>query len=266
MGDGMKRFEIQVDEKAYPSEIGHLMKGARLFDSSCSPAARVIFIDCEGGYFLKEASCGTLSKEAALAGFYASRGLTSKVVSYQTVGKKDYLLTERVPGEDATFSAYLENPKKLCEVLAESMQMLHAAEIQGCPVQDRMAEYFATVEERFRRGMFDPSIYGDFAGFKTADEAYRTVQESRYLFESDSLIHGDFCLPNIMLDDFTFSGFIDLGNGGVGDRHIDLFWCAWSLWYNLKTDRYTDYFFDAYGREKINKDILRAVYAAEAFG
>ncbi len=38
-------------------------------------------------------------------------------------------------------------------------------------------------------------------------------------------------------------GFIDLGNGGVGDRHIDLFWGAWTLFYNLKTDRHTERFF-----------------------
>ena len=264
--NGMKRMEIQVDHNAYPSEIGDWMKGAKLFDSSCSPTARVIFIDREGGYFLKEASRGTLDREASLAKFFESRGLTARVLHYQTVGEKDYLITERVPGEDATFSAYLDEPKKLCKVLAESMRMLHTAEVQGCPVENRMADYFATVEDRYCKGMFDPSIYSGGEGFKTAEEAFRMVQESRHLFESNTLIHGDFCLPNVMLDNFAFSGFIDLGNGGVGDRHIDLFWCAWSLWYNLRTDRYTDYFFDAYGREKINKDILRAVYAAEAFG
>lgn len=262
----MKRSEIQVDYDAYPREIGDFMKGAKLFDSSCSPTARVILIDREQGYFLKEAEKGALYQEALLAKFFASRRLTAKVLSYQTVGEKDYLLTERVCGEDATFSAYLKEPKRLCEVLAESMRMLHDAQIQGCPVQNRMQEYFATVEERYHKGMFDPSIYGKSNGFKTPEDAFRTVWEYKHLFESNTLIHGDFCLPNIMLDDFKFSGFIDLGNGGVGDRHIDLFWCVWSLWYNLKTDRYTDYFLDAYGKEKVKKDILRAVYAAEAFG
>ena len=266
MGDIVKRSEIQVDYDRYPCEIRNLMKGARLFDSSCSPAARVILIDREKGYFLKEAESGELAKEASLAKFYESLRLTSRVLFYQTVGEKDYLLTERVEGEDATFSAYLEEPKKLCEVLAESMRMLHAAEIQNCPVPNRMEDYFATVSERYHKGIFDPSIYGERNGFQTAEEAFKTVQESLHLFESHTLIHGDFCLPNIILDDFKFSGFIDLGNGGVGDRHVDLFWCVWSLWYNLKTDRYTDYFWDAYGRDKINKDVLRAVYAAEAFG
>lgn len=262
----MKRTLTLVDYESYPKEIADFLRGATLYDSSCSPVARVLFVDRDGGYFLKEASCGALAKEAKLARFFADLHLSSDLLCYCTDGNRDFLLTERVPGEDATFGAYLDNPKKLCEVLADSMRMLHAAEIRECPVPDRMKDYFATVDERYRKGFFDPSLYGEREGCKSAEEAWRTVQEAKRLFRSDTLIHGDFCLPNVILDHFRFSGFIDLGNGGVGDYHVDLFWCAWSLWYNLKSDRYTDRFFDAYGREKINRDILRAVYAAEAFG
>jgi kanamycin kinase len=80
------------------------------------------------------------------------------------------------------------------------------------------------------------------------------------------LLHGDFCLPNFIMKDWRLSGFIDLGAAGVGDRHIDLFWGAWTLNFNLKTDRYRDIFFDAYGRELISPDALRVIGAAEAFG
>ena len=266
VGDGMKRSVIDIDYNSYPQEIAEWLKDATLYDSSSSPEARVIFVEREQGFFVKEAPKGRLEKEASLAKFFESKGLTLKVLLYRTIGEKDYLVSERVPGEDATFSAYLEQPKKLCEVLADCMRTLHETSAVGCPVQDRMKDYFATVDERYHRGMFDPSLYGDNVGFKSAEEAFQTVQEYKSLFQSDTLIHGDFCLPNVMLDDFRFSGFIDLGNGGVGDRHVDLFWCAWSLWYNLKTDKYTNRLFDAYGRDRINTDVLRAVYAAEAFG
>ncbi len=266
MGDSVKRTLVSVDYEAYPKEIGDILKGASVYDSSSSRAARVLFVERDRGYFVKEAKSGALQKEAELAKFFAGLHLTSKVLLYRTEGEKDYLITERVQGEDATFAAYLEKPEKLCEVLAESMRMLHSADIRNCPVPDRMKDYLATVDEGYHTGRFDTSIYGDNKVFKTAKEAWQTVQEYKNLFHSDTLIHGDFCLPNVIFDNFGFSGFIDLGNGGVGDRHVDLFWCAWSLWYNLKTDKYTDRLFDAYGRDKINKDVLRAVYAAEAFG
>ena len=86
------------------------------------------------------------------------------------------------------------------------------------------------------------------------------------MLKSDTLIHGDYCLPNIMLDNWRFSGFIDLGNGGRGDRHIDIFWGAWTLEFNLKTDEYRQRFFDAYGRDLIDVEALRVVGAAETFG
>ena len=82
---------------------------------------------------------------------------------------------------------------------------------------------------------------------------------------TDTLLHGDYCLPNIMLDNWKPSGFIDVGRGGVGDRHIDLFWGAWTLNYNLKTDVYCRRFLDAYGRENYEPEMLRVVAAFEIF-
>ena len=91
-------------------------------------------------------------------------------------------------------------------------------------------------------------------------------QDGKKYLKNDTLIHGDYCLPNVMLDNWKFSGFIDLGNGGVGDRNIDIFWGVWTLFFNLHTEKYTDRFLDAYGRDKVNTELLRVVAAAEVFG
>ncbi len=40
----------------------------------------------------------------------------------------------------------------------------------------------------------------------------------------------------------------------------------WMLQYNLKTDQYRQRFIDGYGRESVEKDLLRVVAAAEVFG
>jgi kanamycin kinase len=69
-----------------------------------------------------------------------------------------------------------------------------------------------------------------------------------------------------MLEDWRFTGFIDVGNGGVGDRHVDLFWGAWTLCFNLGTDAYRARFLDAYGRDKAEEEKLRLIAAAEIFG
>ena len=105
--------------------------------------------------------------------------------------------------------------------------------------------------------------------FQVASFALITVAiilVGKHLLRADTLIHGDYCLPNVLLKDWRFSGFIDLGNSGVADRHIDLFWGAWTLGFNLKTDAYRSRFFDAYGRDRVSEDIIRVIAAAEVFG
>ncbi|MBQ8431352.1 MAG: aminoglycoside 3'-phosphotransferase [Clostridia bacterium] len=261
----MKRTLITPTLSEYPASFHPLMEGAPVYDSSCSPEARVIFIDREGGYYLKSAPKGTLEREAQLDRYFHGKGLGAEVLEYLS-GEKDWLLTARVEGEDCTHATYLEDPKRLCDLLAERLRALHELDPSDCPVRDRMETYLATAERNYREGNYDSSLFPDNWGYASAQEAWDVVAKNGHLFQNDTLLHGDYCLPNIMLKDWAFSGFIDLGNGGVGDRHVDLFWGAWTLNFNLKTDAYRERFFDAYGRDRVEEDMLRLVAAAEVFG
>ena len=261
----MKRTPITPDLSQYPCGFHALMEGAVLYDSSCSPEARVIFLDRDGGYYLKSAPKGTLEREALLTRYFHGKGLGTEVLEYLS-DERDWLLTARVEGEDCTHAAYLEDPRRLCDLLAERLRMLHELDFSDCPVRDRMGDYLATVERNYREGHYDIALFPDNWGYASAEEAFSVVEKNRHLFQNDTLLHGDYCLPNIMLKDWKFSGFIDLGNGGVGDRHVDLFWGAWTLNFNLGTDQYRDRFFDAYGRDRVQEDMLRLVAAAEVFG
>ena len=77
------------------------------------------------------------------------------------------------------------------------------------------------------------------------------ILDKKYILdkEYDTLIHGDFCLPNILVKDGKISGFIDLGDSGIGDPWRDYAWCIWSLEYNLKTDAYTGLLLEKLGIE-----------------
>ena len=79
-------------------------------------------------------------------------------------------------------------------------------------------------------------------------------------------MYDDYCLPNIMLDNWKISGFVDLVNAGVGDRHIDILWGIWTLKYNLGTEKYDSRFMYAYGRDIIDEEKLRRIAAMEMFG
>lgn len=260
----MKRTPIKINNNSIPAEFHSFLSGADVYDSSCSREARVYYIDRDGGYFLKSSPKGTLEREARMTEYFSSKGLAAKVLGYVST-EEDWLLTKRVEGEDGTFSEHLSDPARLCDGFAEILRTLHETDGTDCPVSNRTAEYLKTAERGYRAGLFDASIFPG-SELKNADSAWRYLSENAGYLKNDTLIHGDYCLPNVIFKDGNFSGFIDLGNSGMGDRHIDLFWGAWTLWYNLKTADLTERFFDAYGRDKVEKDILKIVASAEVFG
>ena len=262
---GMERKLINVDIGSVPEYIRPLLENATVYDSSCSRAAKVIFIDKDDGYYLKCSEKGSLKKEAAMAEYFYGKGLGARVVEYFSSDGKDWLLTERVPGEDCTYAEYLDDPKRLCDLTATLLRELHETDHLLCPI-DHTSEYIGTVEQNYREGRYDVSLFPDNWGYASAEEAFKVFEKNKCFLQSDTLLHGDYCLPNIMLNNWRFSGYIDLGNGGVGDRHVDLFWGAWSLNFNLKTDKYRERFFDAYGRDRVNEEMLRVIAAAEVFG
>lgn len=261
----MKRREININELDFPSEIQGILSNSLVFDSSCSRQARVFFIDKEQGFYLKKSGKGTLENEAVMDAYFHKKGLSAKVVSYIS-DEYDWLLTERVPGEDCIFEKYLSDPLRLTDTIAMKLRELHETDFSDCPIQNRNDSYIKTAYDNYASGAYDNDSFPDSFGYKNAEDAMKVIEENKHRLKSDVLLHGDYCLPNIMLNDWQFSGFIDLGNGGVGDRHIDLFWGAWTLNFNLHTEKYRERFFDAYGRDKIQPDMLDVIAAFEVFG
>ena len=261
----MKKTLIQKIPLELPCEIRRLTEGARIFDSSCSPEARVYFIDRDGGYYLKNAEAGALKREAEMTGYFHKKGLGTEVLSY-ILGESDLLLTRAVKGEDCTHEAYKSDPKRLCDILAERLRALHELDCSDCPVRDKMGEYIALAEANYKADSYNKEHFPDSFGYSSGEEAFIKLSMGKGLLKNEVLIHGDYCMPNVMLDGWSFAGFIDLDRAGIGDRHVDLFWGRWSLGFNLGTYEYSDRFFDAYGRDKIDDEILKIVAAAEVFG
>ncbi len=259
----MKRTRIDINFKDFPEEFHPFLERAIVYDSSCSPEARVYFLDVDGGLYLKTSTRGSLKKEALMDDFFFKKGLGGPEVVKYSSGEMDFLLTACVKGEDCTHTDYLAEPRRLCDLLATKLRELHETDFSGCPIMNHTENYLATAEKNYRAGQCDISFFDEKS---TPDGAWRVLQEKKGLLKNDTLLHGDFCLPNIMLDNWRFSGFIDLGNGGVGDRHVDLYWGAWTLKFNLGTDEYRQRFFDAYGRDKVDEDVVRIISAAEVFG
>lgn len=256
----MKRTLIRPDLKQIPAQFHHLFEHADVYDSSSSEDARVFYINKDQGYFLKTATSGSLARETKMTRFFHDKGLAAEVLEYFSANQ-DWLLTTQVIGDDCIHSKYLSEPKRLCDTLAELLHRLHQESGEGCPVTDYTEQYLKTAEQNYKSGFFNPK-----RGIDSPQAAWEAVENGKHLLKADTLIHGDYCLPNIILNNWMFSGFIDVDHGGIGDRHVDIYWALWSLNYNLKTPHYSERFVDVYGRDLVDPEILRLISAIECFG
>ena len=156
--------------------------------------------------------------------------------------------------------------EKLCDTAAVQLRRLHEIRADDCPVKDRLDSYRALVLSGHEHGKYEPDLFRGLWEFASREEAWQTAQRGLPCLKKEVLIHGDYCLPNIILDNWRFSGFIDVGAGGISDRHIDILWGIWTLKYNLGTVRWTERFMDAYGRDRIDRELLRCIAAMEMIG
>jgi len=156
----MKRKQLKEIDVPIPTEFQPLLNRATVFDSSCSPEARVWMIDRDGGYYLKRGARGSLEAEARMTRYFHQKGLGTEVLSYLS-GDYDWLLTARVVGEDCTHADYLADPRRLCDTIAERLRALHETDFSDCPIADRMSGYCATVEENYRTENYDKSAFPD---------------------------------------------------------------------------------------------------------
>ena len=260
----MQRRLTKLNPMDIPKALRPYLDGATVYDSSCSKVAQVYFLDKWEGFYLKKAPKGSLTKEAAMTAFFHQKCLAPEVLLYDS-GDFDWMLTRKALGEDCTDPMYIADPQRLCDLTAQLLRQLHETDFTGCPV-NRTADYLATARENFQNQRYDINLFPDNWGYATPEEAWAEIEKNSGALTADTLLHGDYCLPNIMLENWQFSSFIDLDTAGIGDKHVDLFWGMWSLQFNLKTDRYQERFLDAYGRDGIDPDKFRTIAAIEVFG
>ena len=146
-----------------------------------------------------------------------------EVAAHEIRDGKDWLLMTRIRGKMLSDSSVMENTGLLLDCMAEALHALWAVPVSECPF-DR-TDCPARAEQAFRSGRFDPSntepeTFGP-DGFESPQALVDWLKTHQPPCDR-VLSHGDFCLPNLFTDGRRFTGFIDVGDTGIGDRWMDL--------------------------------------------
>ena len=186
-----------------------------------------------------------------------------------------WTLMTRLPGEMACAAAWRIDPNRLVQELAKAMRSLWDIDVSDCPVEQSPDAKLMRARKIVEAGqvdmtLVDPDTFGE-GGFSSPAELLCWLEENKPPF-SPVLTHGDFCLPNVFLDNWQLTGFLDLGRSGAGDRYTDIAICWRSLRDNFGGHYgeavpgfHPDALFDALGIEKDEEKLRYYLLMDELF-
>ena len=139
-----------------------------------------------------------------------------------------YLITNEIEGI-CSFHVKEDERLKTMRIIARAFKELHSVDIKDCNL-------YSELEWQMKNKRY------------SEEQLYNRLDKD-YVF-----VHGDACLPNILIHEGKFNGFVDMGAAGIGSRYEDLAYCVWSTLYNFKDKKYVDEFFMEYGEEYYDRD------------
>jgi kanamycin kinase/aminoglycoside 3'-phosphotransferase-2 len=134
-----------------------------------------------------------------------------------------WLLTRAVPGRSAAEPWPAGRRGAVVDAVADAALALHALPAARCPFDQGLA----VTLERARRAAEDALVdTGRLEAFRAgrADGVLAELAAAAPAVEDTVVCHGDYCLPNVLLDPGTLrvTGLVDLGRAGRADRYADL--------------------------------------------
>jgi aminoglycoside phosphotransferase len=173
-----------------------------------------------------QALAGTeLSQEAARIEWLAAQGAPVPQVVEQ--GEQDgvaWLVTRALPGRRASAPWPADQRAEVVDAVADMALALHALPVADCPFDRSLAVTVPQARAAAVAGLVDlADLDEERRGWGTAQllaELAATVPHH----EEVVVCHGDFCLPNVLVDPQTPrpTGIVDLGRVGIADRYSDL--------------------------------------------
>lgn len=227
--------KVSIDEIYIPQPIKSIIDGkAYSVDDVGMSKSRVILFD-DMVLKIGEADIHT-AEEVSMMRWLSGKASVPRVIEHIAENGMSYLLMSRIKGRMACDEYYLERPEKMVKLLAVALRSLWSVDISDCPVSQNLDRELKEAEFNVRNGLVDvnavqPETFGE-GGFKDPEELLEWLKENKPPIEP-VLSHGDFCLPNIFFDGDNVSGYIDIGNSGVGDKWRDVSLCYRSLKNNM---------------------------------
>ena len=180
-----------------------------------------------------------LAREAARLEWISARHPAPPVLDFGTDDEAEWLLTAALPGGYAVGNVWRARPAEAIAAIATGLRAIHSLPVAEFPTTWRNEVWVERQPENL--GPKPPIV-------------------------DAVVLHGDACAPNTLITaDGAWSGNVDFGDLGVGDRWADLAVASMSLDWNFG-EGHQDEFYAAYGVEPDEERIryYRALWDQES--
>jgi kanamycin kinase/aminoglycoside 3'-phosphotransferase-2 len=159
-----------------------------------------------------------------------------------------YLLVSALPGVPASDDSLKTRVPHVIGQLVEGLRMIHAVPIENCPFRTPLTDKIEAARERMLSGSVDEEDFDAQRRGTSAAQVFQAMIAAVPANRDLVFTHGDYCVPNVILNDGRLSGFVDWAEGGVADRFQDLALLSRSVRHNFG-DEYGNLVFEMYGIE-----------------
>lgn len=247
-------MSFEILRQTLPVDLARLVNGCvwHEINVGCS-AARVFRLDAKNEKLLylkiaARAGENSLLPERLKLDWLKNRLPVPEVAAFARDSDSDYLLLSAISGFDASGDFYKNRAAEVVEQTAKGLKMIHDLPVADCPFDARLEYKIEAARRRMANGSVDESDFDAERAGRTAADLFGELLETKPLTEDLVFTHGDYCLPNIILENTRLNGFIDWGNAGVADKYQDIALLARSVASNFGAE-WTKYLFELYGIE-----------------
>lgn len=169
-----------------------------------------------------------------------------EVLYYGRGEYKEFLLMTEIKGINASDETHKKNVEHLMKLLAQGLREIHSVSIDNCPFQQTLYVKILEAGLRVEQQLVDEDDFDDIRAGQKAEELYQELLKKRPVEEDLVFTHGDYCLPNIIINGNSIGGFIDMGRAGIADRYQDIALAVRSITYNFG-ETFVPIFLEEYG-------------------
>jgi aminoglycoside phosphotransferase len=169
-----------------------------------------------------------------------------QVLGYAAEDDREYLLLTAIPGIDTSSTELGMKNLDVVRLLAQGLHMIHDVPIRDCPFDMTLNRALPETERNVKLGLVNEEDFDPERVSGSPEALFQLLLSSRPATEDLVFTHGDYCLPNILVDDGQVSGFVDMGRAGIADRYKDIALAVRSIRHNCG-DPFVHPFLDEYG-------------------